>query len=75
MLCALSFLPTNDVINGFATLCQETQNSFYTDADDLLEYFENTYRVFQKTMPPKRLGPISQNKKATQTSKAYISRK
>ena len=42
MLCILAFLPINNVINGFVTLCQEIRNNFNTDADDLLEYFEDT---------------------------------
>ena len=43
MLCALAFLPPNDVINGFVALCQQIRNTFNADADDLLEYFEDTY--------------------------------
>ena len=43
MVCALAFVPYNDVINSFVTLCQEIRNNFNADADDLLEYFEDTY--------------------------------
>ena len=43
MVCALVFVPPNDVINSFVALCQEIRNNFNDDADDLLEYFEDTY--------------------------------
>lgn len=43
MICALAFLPPNDVINGFDDLSNEIRNTFNGDADDLLEYFEDTY--------------------------------
>ena len=42
MLCTLAFLLTN-VINCFVALCPEIRNNFNADADDLLEYFEDTY--------------------------------
>ena len=34
MLCALTFLRTNDFLNGFVTLCQEIRNNFNADTDD-----------------------------------------
>ena len=43
MICALAFFPPDDVINGFDDLCNEIRNTFNGDADDLLEYFEDTY--------------------------------
>ena len=42
MLCTLAFLPTN-LINCFVAFCPEIRNNFNANADDLLEYFVNTY--------------------------------
>ena len=48
MLCLVVFLRTN-VINYFVTVCTEIRKNFNSDADKLLEYFEDTYigRFFQ----------------------------
>ena len=45
MIFALAFVPPNDAINAFDTLCQQIRNSCNADADDLLEYFEDTSLV------------------------------
>jgi len=42
MLSALAFLPPQDVVEGFDTLCAEIRGRF-EDLADVLEYFEDTY--------------------------------
>ena len=43
MIAATAFLPPADVIQGFDDLCDEIRNLYQAEADDLLEYFEDTY--------------------------------
>ena len=43
MIAALAFVPPNDVIASFDLLVAEIRQNFNGVADDLLEYFEDTY--------------------------------
>ena len=43
MLCALAFLPEDDVIDGFEQLTDTMREQFNNDLDDLIDYFEDTY--------------------------------
>ena len=43
MLCALIFIPPPEVTNGFDTVCGLIRNNFRDEADDELDYFEDTY--------------------------------
>ena len=43
MLSAITFLPPNDVIQGFQELADHLRNAYNGDANDLLEYSEVTY--------------------------------
>ena len=43
MLSAIAFLPLNDVIRDFEELADHLRNVHKGDADDLLEYSEDTY--------------------------------
>ena len=43
MLCALAFIPPPEVTNGFDTVCGLIRNNFRDEADDVLDYFEDTY--------------------------------
>ena len=56
MLCTLAFRSRGDFTNGFDVLCQEIRNNFNVDADDLLDYFEDTYiGRFQHNAPHRNL--------------------
>ena len=43
MLCALAFIPPPEITNGFDTVCGLIRNNFRDEADDVLDYFEDTY--------------------------------
>ena len=43
MIAALAFLPSQDVVNSFDELCVVTRNQYDGDADEVLDYFEDTY--------------------------------
>lgn len=43
MICALAFIPPNSVIDAFVEVCQCIRNNFNDIADDLIQYFEDTY--------------------------------
>ena len=43
MLCALAFIPPPEVTNGFDTVRGLIRNNFRDEADDVLDYFEDTY--------------------------------
>ena len=43
MLTALAFLPPQDVVRGFVTVCIEIRTNFGNVAEELLAYFEDTY--------------------------------
>ena len=43
MITVTAFLPPADVIAGFVDVCIEIRNNYQGQADDLLEYFEDTY--------------------------------
>lgn len=43
MLSETAFLPPNDVIHIFEELVDHLRNAYNGDADNLLEYFEDTY--------------------------------
>ena len=42
MLTTLAFLPSQDVVRAFITLCIEIRTNFGNVADKLLAYFEDT---------------------------------
>ena len=43
MIAALSFVPVGFVVNAFEDLATEIRRLFNNDADDILDYFEDTY--------------------------------
>ena len=43
MIAALAFLPPQDAINSFDELCVVIRNQYDGDADEMLDYFEDTY--------------------------------
>ena len=43
MIAALAFLPPQDVVNSFDQLCVVIRNQYNEDADEVLDYFEDTY--------------------------------
>ena len=43
MIAALAFVPPQDVVNSFDALCLVIRNQYDGDADEVLDYFENTY--------------------------------
>ena len=43
MIAALAFVPPQDVVNSFDELCAVIVNQYDGDADEVLDYFENTY--------------------------------
>ena len=43
MIAALSFVPVGFVVNAFEDLATEIRRLFNTDADEILDYFEDTY--------------------------------
>ena len=42
VLCALAFLPPNDVVQGFDELVDLIRTNYNNDVEDLLEHFEDT---------------------------------
>ena len=52
MIAALAFVPPNDIIASFDLLVVEIRQNFNGVADDLLEYFEDTYTGrFRRNLP------------------------
>ena len=45
MIAALAFVPPFDVENAFEELAFEIRNRFNIEADNVLDYFEDTYIV------------------------------
>ena len=43
MIAALAFVPSQDVVNSFDEFCVVIQNQYDRDADEVLDYFEDTY--------------------------------
>ena len=43
IIAALSFVPPKDVVNSFEELCVVIRNQYDGDADEVLDYFEDTY--------------------------------
>ena len=43
MIAALAFFPPQDVVNSFEELCVVIRNQYDGDADEVLDYFEDTY--------------------------------
>ena len=43
MIAALAFLPPQDVVNSFEEFCVVIRNQYDGDADEVLNYFEDTY--------------------------------
>ena len=43
MIAALAFMPPQDVVNSFDELCVVIRNQYDGDADEVLDYFEDTY--------------------------------
>ena len=53
MLCAIAFLPTADVIQGFEELVHEMRNIYKNEVDELLDYFEeDRFRRNAPRRPP-----------------------
>ena len=69
MLSEIAFLPPNDVIHIFEELVDHLRNAYNGDADNLLEYFEDTYiGRYRRNAPrwqpsfPIQLWTVSQNR-------------
>ena len=43
MIAALAFVPPQDVVNSFDEHCVVIQNQYDGDADEVLDYFDDTY--------------------------------
>ena len=43
MLCALTFLPPDDVVQGFEDLTDHIRINYQGEVENLLEYFEDTF--------------------------------
>ena len=43
MIAALAFVPPQDVVNSFDEHCVVIQNQYDGDADEVLNYFDDTY--------------------------------
>ena len=43
MIAALAFVPPQDVVNSFDEHCVVIQNQYDGDADEMLDYFDDTY--------------------------------
>ena len=54
MLSETAFLPPNDVIHIFEELVDHLRNAYNGDADNLLEYFEDTYIGRYRRNAPRR---------------------
>ena len=54
MIAATAFLPLGNVIAGFDDVCDAIRNNYQAEADDLLEYFEDTYIGRYQTNAPRR---------------------
>ena len=53
MIAALAFVPSQDVVNSFDEFCVVIQNQYDRDADEVLDYFEDTYiGRFRRNAPP-----------------------
>ena len=51
--CCLSLRAPQDVVNSFDVLCVVIRNQYDGDADEVLDYFENTYiGRFLRNAPP-----------------------
>ena len=53
MIAALAFVPPQNVVNSFDELCVVIRNQYDGDADEVLDYFEDTYigRRFRRNAP------------------------
>ena len=59
IIAALAFAPPQDVINSFDELCVVIQNQYDEDADEMLDYFVDTYiGRFRRNAPPLPRRPI-----------------
>ena len=54
MICALSFLPPDDVEEGFEQLSDVILEAYNDHMDNLLEYFEDTYIGRYRRNAPRR---------------------
>ena len=54
MLSAIAFLSLNDVTQGFEELADYLRNAYNGDADDLLDYFDDTYIGWYRKNVPRR---------------------
>ena len=54
MLCALAFLPPDDVVQGFEDLTDHIRINYQGEVDNLLEYFEDTYIGRHRRNAPRR---------------------
>jgi len=54
MICALSFLPPDDVEEGFEQLSDVIREAYNDQMDNLLEYFEDTYIGRYRRNAPRR---------------------
>lgn len=55
MLCALAFLPPNDVVQMFEELVDLIRANYNNDVEDLLKYFEDTYISHYQRIAPRRI--------------------
>ena len=54
MLCALAFLPPDDVVQRFEDLTDHIRINYQGEVDNLLEYFEDTYTGRHRRNAPRR---------------------
>ena len=54
MLCALAFLPPDDVVQGFEDFTDHIRINYQGEVDNLLEYFEDTYIGRHRRNAPRR---------------------
>lgn len=61
MICAVAFLPPDDVVEGFEQLADLIRETYDNQMDDILEYFEDTYIGRYRRNAPRRPPMFSLN--------------